>query len=299
MDPKHFRQITQGGTIDNIMWKCYLCNTRATTNIVKHSNTKHHKAAMETDDTDGEHQISAEFNYLSNTNESESESYADSDADSIKSSELSSDFYDTLSKISEEMESSSEAILEKDIDREMLGEAEEWYPFTSKEFRQLKQNFKDQISLSVLGNPICNVGIEGLLTQELGNALVSSFLEFYPEQSDGKHIYKLSQSKKWLHEYPRDLRGQMISVGGKHYYIYEPVQLNDGSVVVPMFFYIRGDKMYAKTCKLNVRVISFAEVNISISWNRNFYSADIKEVLREEFLKPYTEILKLLPKEKK
>ncbi|KAI8444470.1 hypothetical protein BY996DRAFT_6435255 [Phakopsora pachyrhizi] len=33
----------------------------------------------------------------------------------------------------------------------------------------------------------------------------------------------------------------MISVGGKHYYIYEPVQLNDGSVIVPIFFYIRGE----------------------------------------------------------
>ncbi|KAI8451342.1 hypothetical protein BY996DRAFT_4555908, partial [Phakopsora pachyrhizi] len=101
---------------------------------------------------------------------------------------------------------------------------------------QKKSKCKEHIGVSVLGNPISTVGIEGLLNQELGNPLVSSCLEFYPEQPAGKNIYKLSQSKKWLQEYPRDLRAQMISVGGKHYYIYEPVQINDGSVVVPMFF---------------------------------------------------------------
>ncbi|CAH7672298.1 hypothetical protein PPACK8108_LOCUS7107, partial [Phakopsora pachyrhizi] len=127
--------------------------------------------------------------------------------------------------------------------------------------------------------------------QELGNPLVSSCLEFYPEQSAGKKIYKLSQSKKWLQEYPRDLRAQMISVEGKHYYIYEPVQINDGSVVVPMFFYIKGGKMYTKACKLNFSVISSAEVKIFITWNRDFYSDDIKVIVGEDFLRPYAEIL--------
>ncbi|KAI8455747.1 hypothetical protein BY996DRAFT_4636994 [Phakopsora pachyrhizi] len=156
---------------------------------------------------------------------------------------------------------------------------------------QKKSKCKEHISVSVFGNPISTVGIEGILNQELGNPLVSTCLEFYPEQPAGKNIYKLSQSKKWLQEYPRDLRAQMISVGGKHYYIYEPVQINDGSVVVPMFFYIKGGKMYAKACKLNFRVISSAEVNIFISWNRDFYSDDLMEIFGEDFLRPYDEIL--------
>ncbi|KAI8457807.1 hypothetical protein BY996DRAFT_8420195 [Phakopsora pachyrhizi] len=260
------------------MWKCLLCNTRATTNLVKHSNTEHHKAAvreierrnnlheqtskslkaeltknlqMETYDSDGEDLISTDVNYFSIPNES--------DAESINSSELSSEYLDSLPEISEEMKSSTDTMFETNIDDEVLGDSEDWYPFTKKE--------------------------------ELGNPLVSSYLEFYPEQSAGKNIYKLSQSKKWLQEYPRDLRAQMISVGGKHYYIYEPVQINDGSVVVPMFFYIKGGKMYAKACKLNFSVISSAEVNIFISWNRDFYSDDIKEIVGEDFLRPYAEIL--------
>ncbi|KAI8456160.1 hypothetical protein BY996DRAFT_6412618 [Phakopsora pachyrhizi] len=313
MDPNHFKQITNGGTIENIMWKCLLCNTRATNNMLKHSSTEHHKAAvreierrkklneqtsnslnagltknlqMVTDDSEGEDHISNDVNYFSNPNESDLDSVSDSNAESINSSDLSSEYHDSLSDKSEEMESSSDTMFETNIEDDVLGDSEDWYSFTKKEIMigclisgctrsliscktyehiqlvlrlcnvnlpswktvqsakaklQKKSKCKEHISVSVLGNPISTVGIEGLLNQELGNPLVSSCLEFYPEQPAGKNIYKLSQSKKWLQEYPRDLRAQMISVGGKHYYIYEPVQINDGSVVVPMLFYIKGE----------------------------------------------------------
>ncbi|KAI8460946.1 hypothetical protein BY996DRAFT_8683517 [Phakopsora pachyrhizi] len=340
MDPNHSRQITHGRTIDNIMLKCLLCNTRATTNLVKKSNTEHHKAAvreierrknlheqtinslkagltknlqLETDDSDGEDQISTDVNYFSNPNESDS----DSDAESINSSELSSEFQNSLSERSEEMESSTDTIFETNIDDEVLGDYEDWYPFTKKEIMigclisgctcsLISRKTYEHIQLVLR---LCNVNLPSWKTvqsakaklqkksnckehiSELGNPLVSSCLEFYPEQSAGKNIYKLSQSKKWLQEYPRGLRAQIISVGGKHYYIYEPVQINDGSVVFPMFFYIKGGKMHAKACKLNFSVISSAEVNIFISWNRDFYSDDIKEIVGVDFLRPYAEIL--------
>ncbi|KAI8458797.1 hypothetical protein BY996DRAFT_6410637 [Phakopsora pachyrhizi] len=156
MDPKHFRQITHGGTIDNIMWKCLLCNSRATTNLVKHSNTEHHKAAvreierrnnlheqtsmcpkadltnnlqMETDESDGEDLISTDVDYFSSPNESDS----DSDAESINSSELSSDYLNSLSDRSEKMESLTDTMFETNIDDEVLGDSEDWYPFTKKE----------------------------------------------------------------------------------------------------------------------------------------------------------------------
>ncbi|KAI8460242.1 hypothetical protein BY996DRAFT_8498525 [Phakopsora pachyrhizi] len=148
-----------------------------------------------------------------------------------------------------------------------------------------------QKSVSVLGNPIFTLGIEGLLTQELGNPLVSKFVEFYPELANGKNIYKLAQSEKWIHLYPRNLRPQMISFGGKQYYIYEPVQLIDGNVVVPVFFYTKGGKMYAKTCKLNVSIDSSEYVNISICWNKDFFSPDTTEIFEEDFWRPYNEIL--------
>ncbi|KAI8443763.1 hypothetical protein BY996DRAFT_8511988, partial [Phakopsora pachyrhizi] len=121
--------------------------------------------------------------------------------------------------------------------------------------------------------------------------LVSKFVEFYPELSNGKNIYKLAQSEKWLHQFPRNLRAQMISVGGRQFYIYEPVQLIDGNVVVPVFFYTKGGKIYAKACKLNVSIDSSEDVNISICWNLDFFSPDTTEIFVEDFWRPYNEIL--------
>ncbi|KAI8443169.1 hypothetical protein BY996DRAFT_4604260 [Phakopsora pachyrhizi] len=92
---------------------------------------------------------------------------------------------------------------------------------SAKAILQKYTYYRVQKSVSVLGNPIFTLGIEGLLTQELGNPLVSKFVEFYPELSNGKNIYKLAQSEKWLNQYPKNLRPQMISFGGKQYYIYE------------------------------------------------------------------------------
>ncbi|KAI8448282.1 hypothetical protein BY996DRAFT_6484056 [Phakopsora pachyrhizi] len=135
------------------MWKCLLCNTRATTNMVKHSSTEHHKATvreiekrkksneqtsnslkagltknlqMETDDSEGEDQISTDVNYFSNPNESDSDSVSDYNAESINSSELSSEFHDSLSDISEEMESSTDTMFETNIEDDVLGDSEDW-----------------------------------------------------------------------------------------------------------------------------------------------------------------------------
>ncbi|KAI8460241.1 hypothetical protein BY996DRAFT_4632711 [Phakopsora pachyrhizi] len=167
-----------------------------------------------------------------------------------------------------------------------------WKTVQSAKLKLQKYTYcRDQKTFSILGNPIFTLGIEGLLTQELGNPLVSKFVEFHPEHSNGKNIYKLAQSEKWLHQYPRNLRAQMISVGGKHYYIYEPVQLFDGNVVVPVFFYTKGGKIYAKACKLNFSIISSSEVNISIFWDLDFFSADSTKILGEDFWRPYNEII--------
>ncbi|CAH7667978.1 hypothetical protein PPACK8108_LOCUS2433 [Phakopsora pachyrhizi] len=128
------------------------------------------------------------------------------------------------------------------------------------------------------------------IMSELGNPIVSKYLEFYPEDTNGENLYKYSQSAKWLHQYPRELRVQMIKVGVKSYYLYGPTQIIDGNVVVPIFFYIIGGIMYEKVCKLNVCVLSSSELQISISGDLSFYASDLKEILVQDFLKTYMEI---------
>ncbi|KAI8458215.1 hypothetical protein BY996DRAFT_6411083 [Phakopsora pachyrhizi] len=308
MDPKYFQQITSGGTIWDNIWKCLLCKSRPTTNIIKHSNTDHHKSAVREVEKrkhlEGESSTyhwagvnrgddSIIFNDPSYSEYSESEAETDPDSTSNISSKESSDLQEALSEISEDMESLEETNFESYFSQNCLGENKEWYPLKKKR----------------LVLRLCNVDLPSWRTvqsakailqkytycrvqkSELGNPLVPKFVEFYPELSNGKNIYKLAQSEKWLHLYPRNLRPQMISFGGKQYYIYEPVQLIDGNVVVPVFFYTKGGKMYAKTCKLNVSIDSSEYVNISICWNKDFFSPDTTEIFEEDFWRPYNEIL--------
>ncbi|CAH7673084.1 hypothetical protein PPACK8108_LOCUS7943 [Phakopsora pachyrhizi] len=134
------------------------------------------------------------------------------------------------------------------------------------------------------------ISIQSLLTQKLGNPLVSNYLDFYPEDAQGKSIFKLSQSVKWLHQYSRDLRVQMINVRGKYFYIYEPAQMMNGEIVVPPFFYFNANKLFAKVCKLNLRALQSSTVQISISGDFSFSSLDLKEILADNLCKPYNEI---------
>ncbi|CAH7677338.1 hypothetical protein PPACK8108_LOCUS12479 [Phakopsora pachyrhizi] len=85
-------------------------------------------------------------------------------------------------------------------------------------------------------------------------------------------------------------QAQMIRVGDQSFYIYEPAQIIDRNVVVPLYFYNKGSKLWAKVCKLNVLVLLSSLVELSISGDLNFYSSYMKEIMAEEFLKPYHEI---------
>ncbi|KAI8461327.1 hypothetical protein BY996DRAFT_6408740 [Phakopsora pachyrhizi] len=46
MDRNYFIQVTEGGATGEIVWKCLLCNSRATTNTLKHSMTEQNKAQV-------------------------------------------------------------------------------------------------------------------------------------------------------------------------------------------------------------------------------------------------------------
>ncbi|KAI8446784.1 hypothetical protein BY996DRAFT_6421979 [Phakopsora pachyrhizi] len=250
MDTKYFQQITSGGTIGENIWKCLLCKSRPTTNIIKHANTENHKTAVR--------EVEKRKHQLAES--SSSQWTGEPDAHSNISSKEASDLQEYLSEISEDMESIEETNFES-FSQDSLGENKEWYPFKRKEIMigcilsgctcsLMSRKTYDHIRLVLR---LCNVDLPSWKTVQ------SLAFPWYPEHSNGKNIYKLAQSEKWLHQYPRNLRAQMISVGGKHYYIYEPVQLFDGNVVIPVFFYTKG--------------------------------ADATEILGEDFWRPYNEII--------
>ncbi|KNF02209.1 hypothetical protein PSTG_04708 [Puccinia striiformis f. sp. tritici PST-78] len=107
----------------------------------------------------------------------------------------------------------------------------------------LKSQIKTETS--PFGKPCFSLSIQGILSQDLANPLVSPHLEYYPEKTDGPY-YKFSQSKKWLEELAPQHRAQMCEVDEEHYYLFEPVELASGLLVVPIFFYSQESQIYSK-----------------------------------------------------
>ncbi|KAI9625451.1 hypothetical protein H4Q26_016249 [Puccinia striiformis f. sp. tritici PST-130] len=57
---------------------------------------------------------------------------------------------------------------------------------------------------------------------------------------------KFSQSKKWLEELAPQHRAQMCEVDDEPYYLFKPVELASGLLVVPIFFYSQESEIYSK-----------------------------------------------------
>jgi hypothetical protein len=129
-------------------------------------------------------------------------------------------------------------------------------------------NFRIVESISVWGNKLFTISLKTILAnvsnslalvpmliayintrkflQELGNSYVINNLEFFPHQSEGAIVDSLCQSFKWREGLPRQYRVQMVVANEKHFYIYEPVQLVTGKVVVPLFFYKCKNEVLSK-----------------------------------------------------
>ncbi|KAH9807600.1 hypothetical protein DFH28DRAFT_938119 [Melampsora americana] len=109
--------------------------------------------------------------------------------------------------------------------------------------KDLRRELKDRLGLRVLektsplGNPCFTLSVTDIISQELSNPEVATKIEFFPESDKGVTVDRYSQSKKWREELPPSLRVPMVDVDGQHFYIYEPAQLENARVVVPIFFY--------------------------------------------------------------
>ncbi|KAA1096361.1 hypothetical protein PGT21_014028 [Puccinia graminis f. sp. tritici] len=139
-------------------------------------------------------------------------------------------------------------------------------------------------SYSILGNPTYALSIQKILAQEVGNPLVTRAMDYYPEDARGKNIFKLSQSKKWLEDMAPDSRAPMVRTTNGDFYLFEPVQLSNDSVVVPIFFYKRGEDLWSKC----VTPAFEPEANghnlrMSIPWRVNFNSDIAHEINISEF----------------
>ncbi|KAH9812611.1 hypothetical protein DFH28DRAFT_1177059 [Melampsora americana] len=118
--------------------------------------------------------------------------------------------------------------------------------------KKIRNELKARLGLQILertsplGNPCFTISVCDVISQELGNPQVAPHIEFLPENDDGVTVDRYSQSKKWRECLSRNVRPQMVDIEGEHFYIYEPAQLEDSRVVVPVFFYKDDSTVRAK-----------------------------------------------------
>lgn len=79
----------------------------------------------------------------------------------------------------------------------------------------------------------------------MANPKVRPNLSFYPEDS-GKRVSEARQAERWLHEAPADQLTPMARLGVKDFYIHEPAMTTDGIICMPVRWFTRDQKIYAK-----------------------------------------------------
>ncbi|KAI7933513.1 hypothetical protein MJO29_016833 [Puccinia striiformis f. sp. tritici] len=164
--------------------------------------------------------------------------------------------------------------------------------------RRSKSKLRKMIGLevqeakSILQTPLFHLSLKNVLAQELANPLVRPKIEFYPEQSHGKNVYKLSQSRKWLEELGESDRAPMVRSGGTDYYLFEPVQLPSNEIVVPLFFYSEGGELVAKCVKPELFDTGndTNPLTITIRKHLSFNSSEVADVPVSTFHKAYDQI---------
>ncbi|KAA1096738.1 hypothetical protein PGT21_026964 [Puccinia graminis f. sp. tritici] len=111
--------------------------------------------------------------------------------------------------------------------------------------------------MSIFKTPTYRLSLANIIAQEVANPFVSPVIEYFPQEADGRGVYKLSQSKKWLEGFEPTLRAPMCRNNGRDWFLFEPVQLNTDEIVVPVFFFMRGTVMFAKYNLETVKVSDF------------------------------------------
>ncbi|PLW54792.1 hypothetical protein PCANC_03704 [Puccinia coronata f. sp. avenae] len=151
---------------------------------------------------------------------------------------------------------------------------------------------KIQLNFSVFDNPCFLLSAMSLLSQDLSNPLVAKHIDFYPEMTNGLDIYKFFKSKKWLQDLLPAHRAPMCEVKGKHFYLFEPVQLLSAAVVIPLFFYQHDGQLFAKCLQIQRNHICQMpnKIKITIPASLEFQDPQLSTIPVNQFDCDYSEI---------
>lgn len=86
--------------------------------------------------------------------------------------------------------------------------------------------------------------------KEMANPTTPKNLHFFPEDS-GPSLSQAWQASRWLDELESDLTTPMIRIQKQDFYIHEPTLLLNGIVCMPIRWFKRGDKTFARVWKMH------------------------------------------------
>ncbi|KAI0750146.1 hypothetical protein C8Q80DRAFT_1100350, partial [Daedaleopsis nitida] len=88
-----------------------------------------------------------------------------------------------------------------------------------------------------------------IVAQEMANPRVRPHLHTLPEDS-GEHLSEAWQASRWRTELDPNLACPMVRIGTQDYFVYEPARLQDGSVCMPVRWFMRGGQLFATAWKM-------------------------------------------------
>ncbi|KAH9823841.1 hypothetical protein DFH28DRAFT_879333 [Melampsora americana] len=93
---------------------------------------------------------------------------------------------------------------------------------------------------------------KALACGDLAKPHVTRNLAFYLAVERDGFVKEFIHCEKWINGFPSWMRAPMVYSSFGHFYLYEPVQLNTGRVVVPTHFYYFGNDLVAKCLQLQL-----------------------------------------------
>ncbi|KAJ7020784.1 hypothetical protein C8F04DRAFT_1213983 [Mycena alexandri] len=91
--------------------------------------------------------------------------------------------------------------------------------------------------------------LAAIIAQEMANPTTRQNLHFLPEDSRPS-LSQAWQASRWLDELEADLTTPMVRVNTQDFYINEPTILSNGTVCMPIRWFKRGDKIFARAWKM-------------------------------------------------
>ncbi|EFP84909.2 uncharacterized protein PGTG_10380 [Puccinia graminis f. sp. tritici CRL 75-36-700-3] len=146
-------------------------------------------------------------------------------------------------------------------------------------------------SVSIFGTPTYRLSLPKVLAQEVANPHVSPVIDYYPQEANGQHVYKLSQSVKWLADLDPACRAPMYRSSGHDWYLYEPVQLKNDEVVIPLFFFQMAGEMHSKCAVPHYEPVGDgSQLRLTFPAGIPFGCSSLRTVKVSEFDYDYSEI---------